>query len=106
VEGVHSGSAAISGYFIMLQSQHQAPKRGFGTAPGSSYGRLKSPLLRHDGDKKQFVVSRWDAEIAVEEEYQIARQRGTAQTLELFVARHPDSPLADKACADLRRTPR
>jgi hypothetical protein len=47
-----------------------------------------------------------DAEIAVEEEYQIARQRGTAQALELFIARHPDSSLADKARADLHRSPR
>jgi hypothetical protein len=47
-----------------------------------------------------------DPNIAVEEEYQLARQRGTAEALELFIARHPDSPLADKARADLRRMPR
>jgi len=46
-----------------------------------------------------------DPEIAVEEEYQIARQR-TAQALELFIARHPDSPLAERARADLRRRSR
>jgi hypothetical protein len=40
-------------------------------------------------------------QLAVEEEYQLARQRGTAQALELFLARHPDSPLAEKARADL-----
>jgi hypothetical protein len=40
-------------------------------------------------------------ELAVQEEYQLARQRGTAQALELFIERHPDSPLADKARADL-----
>jgi len=42
-----------------------------------------------------------DPQLAVEEEYQLARQRGTAQALELFMARHPDSPLAEKARADL-----
>jgi hypothetical protein len=42
-----------------------------------------------------------DPQLAVEEEYQLARQRGTAQALELFIARHPDSPLAEKARADL-----
>ena len=47
-----------------------------------------------------------DPKIAVEEEYQIARQRGTAQALELFIARHPDDPLAEKARADLRRMTR
>jgi hypothetical protein len=43
-----------------------------------------------------------DPEIAVAEEYQAARQRGTAQALELFIARHPDSAYAEKARADLR----
>ena len=43
-----------------------------------------------------------DPKIAVEEEYQIARQRGTMQALELFIARHPEDPLAEKARADLR----
>jgi hypothetical protein len=47
-----------------------------------------------------------DPNVAVEEEYQLARQRGTAEALELFIARHPDSPLAAKARADLRQTPR
>ena len=44
-----------------------------------------------------------DPKIAVEEEYQIARQQGTVQALELFIARHPDDPLAQKALADLRQ---
>lgn len=47
-----------------------------------------------------------DPEVAVEEEYQAARQRGTARALELFIARHPDSAYAGKARAELRRMPR
>jgi hypothetical protein len=47
-----------------------------------------------------------DPKIAVEEEYQIARQRGTVQALELFIERHPDDPLAEKARANLRRMSR
>jgi hypothetical protein len=47
-----------------------------------------------------------DPKIAVEEEYRIALQRGTTQALELFIARHPDDPLAEKARADLRRRSR
>jgi hypothetical protein len=47
-----------------------------------------------------------DPKIAVEEEYQVARQRGTVQALELFIARHPDDPLAQKALADIRRISR
>lgn len=43
-----------------------------------------------------------DPKIAVQEEYQLARRQGTTQALELFIARHPDDPLAAKARADLR----
>jgi hypothetical protein len=32
-----------------------------------------------------------DPKIAVQEEYEIARQRGTAQALELFISRQPDT---------------
>ena len=44
-----------------------------------------------------------DPKLAVEEEYQLALRQGTVQSLELFIARHPDDPLAEKARADLRR---
>jgi hypothetical protein len=47
-----------------------------------------------------------DPEAAVQEEYRAARHRGTAEALELFIARHPDSALAEKARTDLRRLPR
>jgi hypothetical protein len=47
-----------------------------------------------------------DPKIAVEEEYQIALRQGTAQALELFVARHPDDPHAEKARVELRRLSR
>jgi hypothetical protein len=43
-----------------------------------------------------------DPKLAVEEEYQIARRLNTVQSLELFIARHPDDPLAARARADLR----
>jgi hypothetical protein len=45
-------------------------------------------------------------EAAVEEEYQLASRQGTAAALEMFIARHPDGPLAEKARADLRRLSR
>ena len=47
-----------------------------------------------------------DPKLAVEEEYQLALQKGTVQALELFIARHPDDPLAEKARADLGRLSR
>ncbi len=38
-----------------------------------------------------------DPEIAVREEYDLAIAAGTADALALFIKRHPDHPLADKA---------
>jgi hypothetical protein len=43
-----------------------------------------------------------DPKLAVEEEYQMARRQNSVQALELFIARHPDDPLAARARADLR----
>ena len=43
-----------------------------------------------------------DPRLAVDEEYQMARRLNTVQALELFIARHPDDPLAARARADLR----
>ena len=43
-----------------------------------------------------------DPKLAVEEEYEMARRLNTVQALELFIARHPEDPLAAKARADLR----
>ena len=47
-----------------------------------------------------------DPKAAVEEEYQMAQRQGTVQSLELFIARHPDDPLAEKARATLRHLTR
>src|SRR4029079_4113937 len=38
-----------------------------------------------------------DPSIAVAEEYELARRKGTAEAFELFIARHSDDPLAEKA---------
>lgn len=53
--------------------------------------------------KAQSVPLARDADIAVREEYEAARQQRTVQALELFIARHPDHPLAGVARADLER---
>jgi hypothetical protein len=53
--------------------------------------------------QNQSVPLARDATIAVKEEYEAARQQQTVQAFELFIARHPDDPLAEKARADLQR---
>lgn len=47
-----------------------------------------------------------DPSIAVAEEYEAARSKGTAEALELFIARHGDDPLAEKARTELKRLAR
>ena len=44
-----------------------------------------------------------DPEIVVEAEYRNFKAKGTREALELFIARHPDHPLADQAREDIRR---
>jgi hypothetical protein len=47
-----------------------------------------------------------DPSAAVAEEYEAARQQGTREAFELFIARHGDDPLAEKARAELKRLSR
>lgn len=47
-----------------------------------------------------------DPSAAVAEEYEAARRKDTADAYELFIARHGDNPLAEKARADLKRLSR
>lgn len=44
-----------------------------------------------------------DPEIVIETEYRNFKAEGTREALELFIARHPDHPLAKKARDDMRR---
>lgn len=47
-----------------------------------------------------------DPSVAVAEEYESARRKGTREAFELFIARHGDDPLAEQARAELKRLPR
>lgn len=44
-----------------------------------------------------------DPEKAVRVEYENLKSKGTREALELFIARHPEHPLADQAREDLKR---
>ncbi|AMA61467.1 hypothetical protein [Bradyrhizobium sp. CCGE-LA001] len=47
-----------------------------------------------------------DPSVAVAEEYEAARRKGTREAFELFIARHGDAPLAEQARAELKRLSR
>ena len=44
-----------------------------------------------------------DPEKAVQAEYENLKSKGTREALELFIARHPEHPLADRAREDIKR---
>jgi len=47
-----------------------------------------------------------DGNIAIQEELCAARKKGTMDAYDLFIARHPDHPLAEVARAERARLPR
>jgi hypothetical protein len=47
-----------------------------------------------------------DPSAAVVEEYEAARRKGTSEAFELFIARHGDDPLAERARGELKRMSR
>lgn len=63
---------------------------------------VKAPLptvAQASGLASQAMAPARDPAIAVKEEFDLAGQRGTVEAFELFIARHPDSALADQARA-------
>lgn len=46
---------------------------------------------------KPVIAPARDGDIAIKEEYCAARKAGTAAAYDLFIARHPDHPLAAEA---------
>lgn len=56
--------------------------------------------------KERSVPLARDADAAVREEYEAAKQQRTVRALELFIARHPNHDLAGEARTDLERLAR
>lgn len=55
--------------------------------------------------EKEIIPAR-DGNIAIQEEFDAARRANSAAAWELFIARHPRHPLADKARAERAKLPR
>jgi hypothetical protein len=64
-----------------------------------------SPVDRHERSAGKMRPQR-DPNIALQEEYELARRRGTANALEQFIERHPDTPLAERARRELNKKAR
>ena len=63
------------------------------------------PVDRHERSAGKMRPQR-DPNIALQEEYELARRRGTAIALEQFIERHPDTPLAERARHELNKMTR
>ena len=85
---------------LPLDPEHIVPERGISMTKDASADKMGKAT------RAPTTPPARDPEIAVTEEYQAARQRGTAQALELFITRHPDSAYAEKARDELRRMSR
>jgi hypothetical protein len=93
-------TSLLAGLVLLIDPDDLLCERRILMAKAASAGETPKPVPQETTPPAR------DPKIAVEEEYQIARQQGTAQALELFVERHPDDPHAEKARADLRRMTR
>jgi hypothetical protein len=74
-----------------------------GADPGSANASGKTPVMKNTtsdlvaaGPARTTPPAR-DPKIAVAEEFELARKRGTTEALDLFILRHPDDPLAEQA---------
>ncbi|MCK1594685.1 hypothetical protein [Bradyrhizobium sp. 164] len=96
-----SFAAGLFGALAALATFDHAPFGGLlvmvekaNAEDGSKAGRSPStPMAR-------------DPAVAVAEEYEVARRKGTREAFELFIARHGDTPLAEQARAELKRLSR
>jgi hypothetical protein len=79
---------------------------GLGAGRDSENGAGLAMARAADGsgpDRSPTMRTARDPSIAVQEEYEIARKRGTPAALELFIRRHADDPLAETARQELQR---
>lgn len=94
-------AAAVSGALVALMSMdHLLPEEHLTMA------RKAQADETGKGTPARSVPPARDPAIAVAEEYELARRKGTAEAFELFIARHGDDPLAEKARAELKRLSR
>lgn len=81
---------------------------GFDHTPGGLLAMVGKANADDSGNalRAPSVPPASDPSAAVAEEYELARRKGTAYAFELFIARHGDDPLADRARAELKRLAR
>ncbi|HEX9208893.1 MAG TPA: hypothetical protein VF901_00145 [Bradyrhizobium sp.] len=94
-------SAGLFGALVALSGLDHLPLGGLPVMVGKASADDSAKALRAPS-----VPLARDPSAAVAEEYELARQKGTPEAFELFIARHGDDPLAEKARAELKRLSR
>ena len=94
-------SAGLFGALVALSGLNHLPLGGLPVMVGKANADDSGKALRAPS-----VPPARDPSAAVAEEYELARQKGTSEAFELFIARHGDDPLAEKARAELRHLSR
>jgi hypothetical protein len=94
-------SAGLFAALVALSGLDHLPLRGLPVMVGKANADDSGKAPRAPS-----VPMARDPSIAVAEEYELARQKGTPEAFELFIARHGDDPLAEKARAELKRLTR
>ncbi|KJC34225.1 hypothetical protein UB31_39230 [Bradyrhizobium sp. LTSP849] len=94
-------SAGLVGALMALSGPDHLPLGGLPVMVGKANADEGGKALRAPSVPPARAPS-----AAVAEEYELASQRGTPEAFELFIARHGDDPLAEKARAELKRLTR
>ena len=98
---LRSLSAGLFGALVTLFGPYPLPLGGLPVMVDKANADDSSKALRAPS-----VPPARDPAATVTREYETARQKGTREAYELFIARHSDDPLADKARAELKRLSR
>ncbi|MCB8820890.1 hypothetical protein [Microvirga rosea] len=67
---------------------------------------VATPLMAQNLEDRTSAAPARNGNVAVQEELDAARQAGTVEAYDLFLARHPDHPLAERARRELERLKR
>ncbi|WGD55341.1 hypothetical protein QA641_16570 [Bradyrhizobium sp. CB1650] len=94
-------SAGLLGALVALAGPDHLPFEGLPNMAGKANADESGNALRAPSVPPARAPS-----AAVAEEYELARRKGTVDAFQLFIARHRDDPLAEKAREELRRLSR
>jgi hypothetical protein len=98
-------SAGLFGALVALAGPNHLPFGGLPVMVGKASADESGKQGGTAGRAPSVPMAR-DPSAAVAEEYEAARRQGTREAFELFIARHGDDPLAEKARAELKQLAR